>query len=426
MRRDETMTLITALTAMAVLLLLKGFFSGSEIALVSADKIQMRHRARQGEKGARLLLKMFQRPDRLLTTTLVGTNIATVALTTIGTLTMVEFFGQQGDFYAFLIFTPILLVFGEIVPKSIYQQKAELLAPLIAYPLKAVSWLLFPIIFLFSQVARVATRLAGAGKASHSFFLTREQLRAVVEMTERRIDLSAFRHGRIRRAIRFADTQAAEIMTPLRDITFVGSNESIQHLVSVVHKNGYRPIPVYKGDTVNIIGMICLSPWEILNFEVRSASVTDLMHPPYYAAPRQTIGQLLPILSTRADQSAIIVDEFGSAVGLVTLQDILEVVIGEVRAGYHFDKHPVAHQRTLQVIEDGIYVMDARLPVSEVNDLVGLNLSAGDYRTIGGMLLTQLRRIPRQGDFVIESGYRFTVEEATEKEVVRVRAEPES
>lgn len=104
------MRLITALAAMAVLLLLKGFFSGSEIALVSADKIQMRHRSREGEKGARLLLKMFQKPDRLLTTTLVGTNIATVALTTIGTLTMVEFFGQQGDFYAFLIFTPILLI----------------------------------------------------------------------------------------------------------------------------------------------------------------------------------------------------------------------------------------------------------------------------------------------------------------------------
>lgn len=418
------MELVAALTAMVVLLLLKGFFSGSEIALVSADKIQMRHRARQGEKGAQLLLRMFQKPDRMLTATLVGTNIATVVLTTIGTLMMVNLFGQQGEFYAFLVFTPVLLIFGEIVPKSIYQQKAELMAPVIVYPLKAVGWLFFPVIFLFSQVARLGTRLVGAGKASQSIFLTREQLRAVVEMTERQFDLSAFKHGRIRRAMRFGDTQAAEIMTPLRDITLFDCRGSARQLIQVMRKNGYRPVPVYKEDVVNIVGLICLTPWDILSSEIRSAAVEDLVRPAFYAAPGQTIARLLPDLQAREDQTAIIVDEFGSPIGMLTLDDVLEVVIGQVQIGHHFEKHPAERRRALQVIEEGIFALDARLPVSEVNDVIGLNLPVGDYRTVGGMLLAHLRRIPQPGDYMIESGYRFTVEEATRKEVVRVRAEP--
>lgn len=144
------------------------------------------------------------------------------------------------------------------------------------------------------------------------------------------------------------------------------------------------------------------------------------------AAPSQTIARLLPALQARDDKTAIIVDEYGSAIGLITLEDILELVIGEAQIGHHFEKHPRVHRKTLEVIEEGIYMLDARLPVSEVNDVLGLNLPLADYRTIGGMLLNHLHRIPREGDYMIESGYRFTVEEATRRAAVRVRAEPEA
>jgi CBS domain containing-hemolysin-like protein len=419
------MGFLSVLGVMVALLLIKGFFSGSEIALVSADKIQMRHRARVGDKGARLLLKMFRKPDRLLTTTLVGTNLATVALTTIGTIGMVLLFGERGDLYAFLLFTPILLIFGEIVPKSIYQQKAEGLAPVIVYPLRAAMILFFPVVFLFSQMARFATRVVGAGKAAQSVFLTREQLRAVLEMTERRSDVASFNRGRIRRAIRFSDTPAADVMTPLRDMTLFDADGDPQKLAALAQRSGYRPIPVYQENTQKIIGMVSLTPWDLMKMEILSSPVTDLSQPAYYAAPQQTLGELLPILRKREDQAAIIVDEFGSAIGMLTVEDILEVVVGEVKVGYHFEKHRYSRKPTLQTIEDRAYLLDARLPISDVNDLLGLNLPHTEYRTIGGMLLSHLRHIPQPGEFVVDSGYRFTVEEATEKEVVTVRAQPE-
>ena len=411
---------------MVILLLLKGFFSGSEIALVSVDKIQMHHRARIGERGPKLFLKIFQRPDRMLTTTLVGTNLATVALASIGTVLMIDLFGEQGDLYAFLIYTPIFLIFGEIVPKSVYQQKAESVVPVIVYPLKVASLLFYPVTLVFSYVARFATRMVGSGKAAQSVFLTREQLRAVLEMTEKRSDVAAFTRGRIRRAIRFGDTQAAEIMTPLRDLPLFDRGGGRKQLAALAKSIGYRPIPVYEGNTANVIGVAALTPWKIAGIDLTSSSLDDLISPAYFAAPRQTLGQLLPILKKREDQTAVIVDEFGSAVGMVTLDDILEVVVGKVRLSYHYEKLPHRRRRTFEIVEEGVYLLDARLPISEINDVIGLNLSTGDYRTVGGMLLAQLRHIPRVGEYIVDSGYRFTVTEATEKSVVQVRAEPET
>jgi len=417
--------LLVLLGVMVALLLLKGFFSGSEIALVSADKIQMRHRARTGDKGARLLLAMLRKPDRLLTTTLVGTNLATVALTAMGTVLMVGLFGERGDVYAFLLLTPLLLVFGEIVPKSVYQQKAEALAPVIIRPLRAAYLLLFPVIFLFSLLARFATRLAGAGKAAQSVFLTREQLRAVLEMTERRSDVAAFTRGRIRRAIRFGDTPAASAMTPLRDVTLFDRRGSVEDLVDAAQKAGYRPITVYEGSGSNIVGVVSLAPWDLMGRTVQGRTVDDLLQPAHFAAPRQTLAELLPVLRRRDDQAAVVVDEFGSAIGLLTVADILEEVVGEVDVGYRFERPSRATRRSFEVLDDGVYLMDARLPISEVNDVLGLNMPAESHRTLGGMFLANLRHIPRQGESLVDSGYRFTVEEATEKAVVRVRAEPE-
>jgi len=419
------MNLLELVGVLVLLLLLKGFFSGSEIALVSSDKIRMRHLARLGNRGAKLLIKMFRNPDRLLTTTLVGTNLATVGFTAIGTLAMVELFGGRGDLYAFLLFTPLLLILGEIVPKSVYQQKAESFAPVIVYPLRLAAFLFFPVIFIFSQVVRVFMRLLGAGKAAQSVFLTREQLRAILEMTERRSPIAAFKRGRIRRAVRFGQTQAVEVMTPLRDLVLFNVKDSTQELLKVARYTGYNPIPIYEENTANVVGVISLTPWDLMKDDLGGASVNGLMVPAYFAAPQQSIGQLLPALRERDDQTAVIVDEYGSAIGILTLEDVLAQVVGEVMLGYHFERPGHRRKRTFQVVEDGVYLLDARLSISDVNDVIGLNLHAGAYRTIGGMFLAQLKHIPRQGEWIVDSGYRFTVTEATEKTVVAVRAEPE-
>jgi putative hemolysin len=324
------MEILYVLLAMVILLLFKGFFSGSEIALVNSDKIRLHHKANQGHNGAKLILRLFKTPDVILGTTLVGTNISTVVLTTLGTLLMIRYFGERGDLYAFLVYTPLFLIIGEIVPKSVYQQKSDMLAPIIIYPLRVFSLVFAPIIFIFSRVGRLSARLIGGGKSDQSVFITRELVRSVVEMAERGSNVDAFDRGRIKRVIRFADTTLGEAMIPVAEMTAVNRNQSTAEAINLVRRRGYNRLPIYEGNISNVFGIVTLTTWDL---------------------------------------------------------------------------------------------MDSRFPISETNDVLGTSLPATESHTIGGLVMARLRHIPREGEFIEEAGYRFTVEKATERSVVKLRVE---
>lgn len=417
------MDFVYFLLTMLLLLLLKGFFSGSEIALVNSDKLKLHHKANQGNKGAQLVLKLFETPDVLLGTTLVGTNLATIALTTIGTMFLIRHFGANGDFYAFLLFTPLFLVLGEIVPKSIYQQKSDVLAPIVVYPLRFFSWLFSPIIFIFSRVARLAARVAGGGKTDQNVFITREQIRTVVEMAERASNVDAFDRGRIRRVIRFAETTVGEAMIPVAEMTAISENRNTPDAIVLVRRRGYNRLPVYRENISDIVGIVTLTTWDLMDQELPSKALSEFVQPAFYTSPHQTIDELLPILQQRKDHMAVVVDEFGSAVGMITMEDILEEVVGEIDVGYDFEEYLPRRKRDFEMLDEEVYLMDARLPISEANEVLFTQLPAIETHTIGGLVAARLRRIPAIGDSITEGGYRFTVEDATERSVVKLRVE---
>ncbi len=417
------MDIFYILLAMVILLLLKGFFSGSEIALVNSDKIHLHHKANQGHNGAKLILKMFKKPDVILGTTLVGTNIATVILTTLGTLLMIRFFGKHGDIYAFFIYTPFFLILGEIVPKSVYQQKANVLAPIIIYPLRLFSIIFAPIIFIFSRIARLTARMLGSGKSDQSVFITRELVRSVVEMAERGSNIDAFDRGRIKRVIRFADTTVGEAMIPVAEMTAVNHNQNTREAVNLIRRLGYNRLPVYKDNTSNIFGIITLTTWDMMDRELSLRPLSEFIKQPHYVSANQTIDQLLPILRKRKDHMAIVVDEFGSAIGMITMEDILEEVVGEIDVGLDFEEYLPRPKQKIKKLGEDVYLMDSRFPISEANEVLGISLLAVESHTIGGLVMARLHHIPGKGEFIEESGYRFTVEQATERSVVNLRVE---
>jgi CBS domain containing-hemolysin-like protein len=417
------MEILYILLAMVILLLLKGFFSGSEIALVNSDKIRLYHKASQGNNGAKLILRLFKTPDVILGTTLVGTNISTVVLTTFGTLLMIRYFGEHGDLYAFLVYTPLFLILGEIVPKSVYQQKSDMLAPIIIYPLRVFSLVFAPIIFVFSRVARLAARLVGGGKSDQSVFITRELVRSVVEMAERGSNVDAFDRGRIKRVIRFAETTVGEAMIPVAEMTAVNRNQNALEAISLVRRRGYNRLPVYEGNISNVVGIVTLTTWDLMDRELSSRPLLELIKPARYVTANQTIDQLLPILRQRKDHMAIVVDEFGSAIGMITMEDILEEVVGEIDVGLDFEEYLPRRKRRFEKLNEDVYLMDSRFPISETNEVLGISLPATESHTIGGLVMARLRHIPKKGEFIEEAGYRFTVEQATERSVVRLRVE---
>ena len=417
------MDLVLIIGAMVLLLLLKGFFSGSEIALVNADKMRLHHLANQGNRGAKLILHLFQRPEILLGTTLVGTNVSTIILTTLGTVLMIKAFGARGDIYAFLVYTPIFLVFGEIVPKSVYQQSSNTLAPIIVYPLRWFSILFAPIIFIFSRVAGVAARIAGGGKTASNLFITREQIRTVLEMSERSSGVDQFDRGRIKRAIRFSETTVGEAMVPVAEITAINKQQTTKEAISLVRRHGYNRLPVYEQNISNIFGVVTLSTWDLMNPELQQKSLHELIQPAYFVSTYQTIDQLMPILQSREDHMAIVVDEFGSAVGMITMEDILEEVVGEIDMGFDFEEYLPKKRGKLKRISEDVYIVDSRLPISEANDFLGLELPVKESHTVGGLVMARLRHIPEPGEYIVESGCRFVVEEASNRAIKKLRIE---
>ena len=417
------MTALGIILLFVLLLLLKGFFSGSEIALVNSDKVKLSARANQGDNGAKKVLALYKEPDLLLGTTLVGANIATVALTTLGTLLCIRMFGANGDLYAFLALTPLLLILGEIVPKSVYQQKSDEIAPIAIYPLRIFSFLFYPIIFVFSRIARLCARAFGGGKVEQNLFMTREQIRSVVDMAERTSKVDAFDRGRIRRVIRFGETTVGEAMIPIAEVTAINRNSGILRVIATVRRKGYNRLPAYRGNTSNITGIVTVTTWDLLDKSLRDKKLDELIKPAHYVLQFQTIDQLLPTLRQRDDHMAVVVDEFGSAIGIITMEDIVEEVVGDIDVGYDFDEYLPRRKRVIERVGEGKYLIDSRSSVSEVNEVLEVNLNSRISHTIGGLVMAQLGHIPERGESVVEMGYRFTVEEVTERAIVKLRVE---
>ena len=417
------MTILMLIAGIVLLLLIKGFFSGSEIALVNSDKVKLSARATQGHRGAKEVLKLYKTPDVMLGTTLVGTNIATVALTTLVTVLFINLFGERGDVYAFLVFTPILLILGEIVPKSIFQQKSDVVAPIAIYPLKIFSILFYPIIIIFSRIARLFARLLGGGKVEQNLFMTREQIRSVVEMTERTSSVDAFDRGRIRRVIRFSETTVGEAMIPISEVTAIDHNRGIMRAIATVRRKGYNRLPVYKGNISNITGIATLTTWDLMEKSTAKKSLDDLIKPAQYVLQFQTIDELLPLLRQREDHMAVVVDEYGSATGIITMEDIVEEVVGDIDVGYDFEEYLPRRKRGLETLDKNSWLVDSRLSVTEVNDLLEINLNTKVSYTIGGLVMNQLGHIPDYDESITEQGYKFSVHERTDKAVVKLKIE---
>jgi putative hemolysin len=411
------------LLGMFLLLCLQGFFSGSEIAIVSCDRAKLRHKARHGDAGSKLALRMLGRPEVVLSTTLVGTNISLVLLTALATTLAIQAFGDEGDLLAVLLLAPVTLTLGEVVPKSVFQQESNELAPKIIYPLYAFSLLFWPIVFVFSRLARLAARLSGAEKSGAQLFAVREQLRTVLDTAEGATTLDVFDRERLRNVMRFGELTAGDVMVPAAEMMAIDADAPIDHLERLVRRTGNAHFPAYEGKRSNILGMLSITVWDLVEPRFRERSVRDLVKPAHFVPAQQALVELLPVLRRRQDESAVVVDEFGSAVGLVTIERILETVVGPVVVGEVFEEVDRVGRPTYEVVGEDSYLLDGRLAIPEVNELLGTRIGQSEARTIGGLLVARLRHVPALDEAIEEAGFRFTVVAATDRAVTRLRAE---
>ncbi len=417
------MATVALLVGMIMLLLAQGFFSGAEIAIVNCDRTKLRHRAKQGDDGAKLALRLLEKPEVILSTTLVGTNVALVLLTSLATTAVIAMVGGQGDIYAALLLIPVTLVLGEIVPKSVFQQRADDLTPRIIYPLYTFSLILFPVIFFFSRTARLVAKIIGSRGKGAGLFVVREQIRAILDTAEGGATIDVFDAARIRNVVRFGEFVAGDVMVPAAEMKAVDTGATLEDVAKLLRDSGQEHIPVYDGERSNVTGMVSVSIWNLLERGSAKRGLDDFIKPAYFVPSQHPLVELLPILRARSDQSAVVVDEYGSAVGMITVDNILETVVGRVTVGSAFGQPDTATPPHWESIGDDAYLMDGRLTIADVNDVLGTKMGTSEARTVGGLVVARLRHVPQAGEFIDEAGFRFTVVDATERSISTLRAE---
>lgn len=311
---------------MAILLLAKGFFSGSEIAMISADRVRLRARAARGDRGAKTALRLMREPARLLTTTLLGTNIVSIALTTLGTLAMVQAFGETGQLVAVLVFTPLFLILGEIVPKSVYQQKADSFAPVISEPLAVLQLAFAPLVWLFSGIAALAARLVGHEDDGAN--AAREQVLATVQMAEKTGANAAFERGQVSRVLRFAQMSVGEVMWPLAKVEILPRNAEIADIVAARHRTAQRLVPLYERDRRFVTGVAVVEGWDLLDPGLLGRDVESILGEVLFVPEERPVNSVIDLLHTQPAATVIVVDHAGQALGLVTLGLLVRRALG--------------------------------------------------------------------------------------------------
>jgi len=407
------MDVFLAIILILVFLLMEAFFSGSEIGVVSADQIKLRHDAAKGSRGAQLALKMLKKPEWLLSTTLVGTNIAVVANTTITTALMIELFGAQSSWLAVVLVAPLIWVFGEIVPKSIFQQRANEITPRAIILLRLASYVFFPILVVFTLITRLLTWIFG--QQIQNPFTLREEILTMLQMPATEGDIQPVEKTMIQRIFSFSETTAYEVMIPLIDVVAIEQGATCGEAVHLAKQKAHIRLPVYNERVDKVVGV--LNAMELLDVDPHK-SIKPFIREVRYVPSSKNINELLLDLRKDGDTVAVVVDEFGGAEGLVTMEDIMEEVVEEMEDEYDIGKKPVQWVRKISKKE---YIVSARIEVDSLEEELGIQLPKGKYATLAGFLLEKAGEIPASGTTIKAKGINFTVERSTPQAIQEVR-----
>ncbi|MFQ5449599.1 MAG: hemolysin family protein [Nitrospinaceae bacterium] len=403
------MDLSTTLILVFLGILLEAFFSGSEIAMIAINRIKMKHQAEEGNLSAQAVLDLLDNPEKLFATTSLGTNLAMVTSTAVFTGFMVTHIGQNGEWLAMAIISPVILFGGEIVPKMIFQNRANEIMLVLVKPLNLFCRVFSPLIHFFTQTSTFFTKKIFRRNGTDRKTLIRDQIRQVLSFDSQSLGLGVAERKMIHKIFNFGEINVEQCMVPLVQITAIKDSATLEEAHHLANESGYSRLPVFHDRMYNLIGV--LNTFDLIDQPVDHSPITDLVRPAYYVPPNKKIDDLLRELQQRGLHMAIVVDEFGGCIGIVTMEDLLEEIVGEIEDEY--DKP----EKRFESYADGGYLIEADTEISVINENLNLNLPAGDYETLAGLAINRLEKIPNPGEQVIVNGYRLTIKEASKRKI---------
>ena len=398
--------------------LCSAFFSSSEAAFLSLERVRVAHLVNTDAPGARRIASMLEQPERLLATILLGNNLVNVAFTAVVTVMAVDMLGENtGVLVATVGGTVVLLIFGEIVPKTFAVHYSERMAFLYARPLKFVELLLWPVVIALQWTTNRTRTILGAHPQPRES-ITEGELRTLFDIGEAEGTFEPDEVDMLENVFNFGDSQVREVMTPRNRIAAVEHGATLRDFLTVYAESSHTRFPVFRGGGDNIIGIV--STKDVLRAMATEAlsfddTVTDFIRDSYFVPETKRVAELFTELRSTGNQMAMVVDEYGGLAGLVTLKRLLEVVVGPV------GEEGVALEEEFEAIDENTYQLDASMIIAEANDELDIRIPEGDFDTVAGFVLSALGHIPEEGEQFEHERLKFEIVEMNALKIETVR-----
>ncbi len=416
------MSLYLIIALILICLILEALYSGGEVALFSSDINKIKYYARRGSSAAMQAVKLKEHPEWFISTALIGTNLAIIVASTLATGLLIKYFGTKaGEQIAFAVMLPILFVI--IVVRSIFQHYPEVMAIKVAHFIRLSSFVFYPLAYFVAAISRGAVNISFNQKEAQSSYITKEGLKYILGEKTEGSDILTTEKEMVSRVFDFSELTAEKIMVPVSALTALPQTMKIEEAARVVAAKKYMRIPVYSDTAYNIVGILhyfdllemLLKQQQAANGTSGMSTVADCMRTDVFYVPEtKKAGPLLMDMQKKHEHMAVVVDEYGGAVGIVTMEDIGEEIVGSIDEEYN------KGEKLYKKIAAGRYLINGRMKIDDLDQILLTRLPEGNYETLGGFLVQQAGRIPLRRERFEYDGTIFIVENADQKAVREV------
>ena len=405
------------IAALVVLVLLSAFFSGTETAFTSFNKTRMKTLAGDGNKRAKAVMKVEENYEKFLSTMLVGNNIVNISASTIATLLFASFIKGNASLAATVstaVMTVIILIFGEITPKTLAAANSEKMALAYASIIMVLMKIMTPVIFVINTVCRFFLHLLHVSTDSSMNPMTEMELRTIVDVSHKDGVIEKEEREMIYNVVDFGDSQAKDVMVPRADMVTISETSTYQEVLEVFRAEKYTRLPVYRDDRDNITGILNIKDFFFCDNN-ENFRVTDIMYEPYFTYEYKKTSELE--MQKNSVSISIVLDEYGASVGMISLEDLLEEIVGDIRDEYDEDE-----EEWIKKLSDREYLIEGSVKLDDINDALGLKLSSEEYDSIGGLIIEMLDHLPTESESVTtKDGIVLTVDKMEKNRIEHVR-----
>lgn len=400
------------LSLLAILFVLSAFFSGSETALMSLDKLRLKYLVQKKRRGAQRLEDLLQNPEKLLGGILVGNNLVNIAISVFATGLFVQLYGEKGELLTILLLTPLLLVFSEVLPKTYAAKQSEVVSFAVLRPIGIVLKVLAPAVWLITGITRFISRLISSEQQAP--ILSEDEIRTIITVGEQTGVMHMEKHQMLHGIFDLAEMRVRDVMIPRTEVVGIEVHSSFEEALVQVQQAPHSRFPVYDDNLDSVVGIIHSK--DILSFVGRpdTFSLRDIARTPYFVPESKRIETLLQSFRRKRMHLAIVVDEYGGVEGIVTLEDIFEEIVGEIQDEYDVE------EEMLRELSPGCYLVDGSTSLRTINKRFQLNLSEEHVTTLAGFLLRALGTIPQEGETCESDGVLFTVRKVVDRRIEEI------